>query len=269
MLTSYLQKKLGDHSFGIASWTMPTTVYLALFSASPGENGSLTSEISGGSYARVSLTAKMGAADATTGIATNSSTVAFAAPTAAWGSVQFLGICDASSAGNVLYYAPIVNARVVNNGDAAMSFDIGSIAVEIVGSLAAMITSYLMKKLVDHSLGKASFTMPTNVYHCLFGSDPTIAGSLGSEVGVGGYARQALTAIMSAFDATTGVSSNASAVTYPTPTADYPTVNYAGIADAASAGNLLFSTALPSALVIRSAQSPVLFPAGSINVTFA
>lgn len=268
-LTAYAQKKLGDTALGIAQWTMPSAVYLALFTASPGENGSLTSEISGGDYARVELTSLMAAANATTGISTNSSAVTFAAPTANWGMVQYIGIVDDSTGGNVLFYAPVANPRAVNNGDPAVSFAVGSITVSIAGVVAAMISSYLMKKLVDHLLGKASFTMPASVYLLLLASDPTIAGTLTSEVGVGGYARQTLVSVMVAFDATSGVSTNGSAVTFPTPTADYPTVNYWAIADAASAGNVLFSGQLPSALVIRNAQAPALFPAGSINLTFA
>lgn len=267
-MTAYLQKKLGDHAIGKASHTMPAAVYLALFSASPGENGSLTSEISGGSYARVSLTALMGAFDSVTGIATNSSAVSFAAPTATWGLVQYLGIVDASTNGNVLYYAQVDNARVVNNGDPAVTFDVGSIVVRIAGTVLAMISSYLMKKLGDHSLGKAAYTMPAAVYLGLLASNPTVAGTITSEVGVGAYARQELTSKLSVFDATTGIASNVTVVTFPTPTAAY-TVAYSFIADAASAGNLLFASALPSSLVIASGGAPALFDAGSINLTFA
>ncbi len=267
-MTSFLQKKLGDHAIGKASWTMPAAVYAGLFSASPGENGSLTSEISGGSYARVSLTALMGAFDSVSGISVSTSALTFAAPTATWGSVLYLGIMDASSSGNVLYYAPVGNPRVVNNGDAAVSFPAGSITIQIAGSTLGMISSYLMKKLGDHSIGKASFTMPVAVYHGLLASNPTIAGTLSSEVGVGGYARQALTDAMSVFNATTGLASNVTAITYPNPTANYPSVNYSIVADAASAGNVLFSEQLPSPLAVTNSGAPALFPAGSINLGF-
>lgn len=268
-MTSYLQKKLGDHAIGKASWTMPTTVYLALFLASPGENGSLTSEISGGSYVRVAITSLMGAFDSVTGIAVNTSAITFAAPTAAWGAVGFLGIVDASTAGSVLYYAQIANSKVINNGDAAFSIPIGALTVQIQGTTLAMISSYLMKKLGDHSLGKSAFTMPTGVFHGLLTSNPTVAGTLSSEVGVGGYARQALTAAMNAFDATTGVALNASDIVYPTPSASYPSVAYSFVVDAVSGGNLLFANQLPSALSIVSGGAPAQFRAGSINLTLA
>jgi hypothetical protein len=94
-----------------------------------------------------------------------------------------------------------------------------------------------------------------------------VAGLMGTEVGVGGYQRQPLTAAMSAFDATAGTASNSFAISYPTPTADYPSVNFSFIADAASAGNLLFARQTPSPLAIRNAGAVALFPPGSINLT--
>ncbi len=262
-LTAFGQKKLGDIALGIADWTMPST-YLAIFTASPGENGSLTSEFAGGSYARQALTAAMSAANAVTGVSTNTSAVSFPAPTATLGMALYLGILDAATAGNVIWYAPLANPRVINNGDAAVVMPIGSISVSIVGVEAIMISSYLMKKLVDHGLGKASYAKPS-VYHGLLGSNPTIAGTLSSEVGVDGYLRQALTASMSAVDASAGTSSNTLDIAYPTPTADYPDVNYSFAADAASAGNLLFANQLASTLSVRAASVPAQFPAGSIN----
>jgi hypothetical protein len=39
-MTDYLEKKLLDHTLGKAAYTMPTTVYLALFTADPGDTGS-------------------------------------------------------------------------------------------------------------------------------------------------------------------------------------------------------------------------------------
>ncbi|WP_377846978.1 hypothetical protein [Bosea sp. UC22_33] len=51
--SDYLEKKLLDHSLGVAAYTMPGTVYLALFTADPGEAGPGT-EVSGNGYARQS-----------------------------------------------------------------------------------------------------------------------------------------------------------------------------------------------------------------------
>lgn len=268
-LTAYGQQKAGDLILGNADWTMPST-HVGLFTASPGENGSLVSEFSGGSYARVALTAKMGAADATTGIAVNTSAVTFAANTAAHGLAAYAGILDGATlgAGNVIWYAPFGNPRVINNGDPAVAIAIGDLSVRIVGAEAIMLSSYAMKKLVDHGLGKASYSKPT-LYHGLLSSNPTIAGTLSSEVGVGAYVRQLLTGNMTTVGASDGASSNALEVRYPTPTADYPTVNYSFAADAVSGGNMIFANQLAGAIAIRAAAAPALFRAGDIRFVIA
>src|SRR5207302_901254 len=115
-----------------------------------------------------------------------------------------------------------------------------------------------MKKSADHLLGKASFTMPAAVYHGLLNANPTIAGTMSSEINVGGYARRPLAGVMGALDATTGISVNASDLSYPSPTADYPDVNYSFIADAAGvgAGNMLFAGQLPATLSIKANGAP-------------
>jgi len=50
-LTNYAEDKLRDHLLGITAYTMPTDVYLALYTAAPDETGGGT-ECTGGSYAR-------------------------------------------------------------------------------------------------------------------------------------------------------------------------------------------------------------------------
>src|SRR5215211_1353026 len=126
--TQYLQKKLLDHALGKASFTMPT-VYLALFTSDPSEMGSLAGEVSGGSYVRVEATSKMAATVLATGIAANSTAVTFAAPTADWGIVSHWALCDASSAGNALFYGPLATSELVSNGSAAPTFPAGFVQI--------------------------------------------------------------------------------------------------------------------------------------------
>lgn len=117
-MTSYLQKKLLDHFLSIASYTVPTTVYISLHTASPTDAGSHTNEISTSStgYARQSITTHMGATDATTGISVNTSTLTFGAAIANWGTISYLGVEDASTAGNMCMYGASTVARTVNTG---------------------------------------------------------------------------------------------------------------------------------------------------------
>lgn len=130
--TDYLENQIVDHIFRTASYTKPTTLYVALFTAAPGETGGGT-EVSGGSYARVAVsTGDANWAAPVSGNATTSNVnaITFPAPTAAWGSVTHWGVFDAASAGNLLIYAALATSKTVNNGDAAPSFAAGALTYQ-------------------------------------------------------------------------------------------------------------------------------------------
>jgi hypothetical protein len=115
--TSFLRKKLVDHLFSIASYTPPTPLYLSLHTADPGIAGSHANEISTGGtgYARFSLAGVMSAADSITGITVNLTTITMGPALVQW-DVKFLGIEDASSAGNMLLPGVPATPRLVGVG---------------------------------------------------------------------------------------------------------------------------------------------------------
>ncbi len=51
-------------------------------------------------------------------------------------------------------------------------------------------STYLRGKVTDHVLRNVAYTSPTIVYVSLHTSDPTIAGTPGTEISAGWYARQ-------------------------------------------------------------------------------
>jgi len=110
-LSNYLENKLLDHALGTASYTMPT-VYLALYTSDPTDADTGT-EVSGGGYARqaVSFNAASG------GSASNSSDITFPQATADWGTITHIGLRDASTGGNLLWYGALDVAKTINNGD--------------------------------------------------------------------------------------------------------------------------------------------------------
>lgn len=134
-MTSYLRKQLGDEVLNKGNYSAPGAVYLALFTASPGDAGSLTSEIStsGTAYARQEVTSKLSAFDATTGIATSTAEIAFSVPTADWGVVTYVGIIDSggSPAGTLLFYDPVSAPRNVTNGGRRVVFATGQLTVRL------------------------------------------------------------------------------------------------------------------------------------------
>jgi hypothetical protein len=104
-------------------------------------------EVTGGSYARVAMAAgayqaladfagTQSAASTTAstgsgGTTSNNSAVTFPAPTANWNIVGALGIYDALTGGNLLWWAPLTAPKTVNNGDAAPSFAAAALSVQI------------------------------------------------------------------------------------------------------------------------------------------
>ena len=130
-MSDYLEGQLRAHLFRTSSFTKPTTLAVGLFTAAPSDAGGGT-EVSGGSYARVSvnpLDANWTAASSTDGVTTNVNAVTFAAPTPTWGTVTHFGIYDATTAGNLLVWGALTTSRVISNGDAAPSFAAGALSV--------------------------------------------------------------------------------------------------------------------------------------------
>lgn len=114
--SDYLEKKLLDHVLRVAAFTQPAALHLGLFTVTPSDTGGGT-EVTGGSYARVNVSASFGAAAGATATSSNSGAITFPTPTADWGTVVAWGIFDASTAGNLLYWGPISNSQPANNGN--------------------------------------------------------------------------------------------------------------------------------------------------------
>ena len=109
--SNFLETEILDHVFAGAAYTAPTTKYLALFTAAPGETGGGT-EVSGGAYARQSV------AFTTTGNTTsNSAAVEFPTATASFGTVTHVGVFDALTAGNLMAYATLSSSKAIDTGD--------------------------------------------------------------------------------------------------------------------------------------------------------
>jgi hypothetical protein len=79
--SDYLENKLMDHVFGGSAYTAPGTIYLALFTANPGDDDSGT-ELSGNNYSRKAVSFTV-----TDNAATNSAAVEFDAASGSWGTI--------------------------------------------------------------------------------------------------------------------------------------------------------------------------------------
>ena len=122
-LSDYAEVELLDHLLGTTAYTMPTTVYMALYTAAPSDAGGGT-EISGNNYARQALS--FGAA--ASGSAANDGAVTFTCTGGDWGTVTHFGIFDAASAGNLLVHGALTASREILDGDEQV-FAIGDVTV--------------------------------------------------------------------------------------------------------------------------------------------
>lgn len=138
-MTDYLENKLADHLFRTTTYSQPATLAVALYTAAPGETGGGT-EVSGGSYARVSNNPAnanwngthgntTGASSGTSGLVDNAGAITFATPTANWGTITHFAILDNTSGGNMLIYGALTASKTVNNGDPAPSFPAGTLDI--------------------------------------------------------------------------------------------------------------------------------------------
>lgn len=117
--SDYLENAILNHVLGAQTYTPPATVYVALYTAAPGESGGGT-EVSGGGYARVAVANNTtNWPTTTTGTKSNGTAIQFPQATANWGTVVAWGILDAATGGNLLYYGDVSPNRTVNAGDVA------------------------------------------------------------------------------------------------------------------------------------------------------
>ncbi len=111
-MSNYLENALINVTLRATSYTAPAAVYLALYTSDPTDADTGT-EVTGGSYARQSIT--MGAPS--NGVTTNSAAIEFPQCTADWGIVTHVGIRDAVTSGNLLYHTPLDTSKTISNGD--------------------------------------------------------------------------------------------------------------------------------------------------------
>lgn len=127
-------------------------------------------------------------------------------------------------------------------------------------------SDYLELKVLDHCLGKTSFTMPTNVYLALCTVVPTDAstGSTITEAGYTGYARKKVEAsVLNA--ASSGKSVTNAVLEFAACTAGTATVIGWALCDASTAGNVLYWGTATST-VISTTATPATIASGGLEV---
>ncbi len=145
---------------------------------------------------------------------------------------------------------------------------------------AASLSDYAENVIADHMFRGTSYsaTAPASFHVGLFTTSCTDA-AVGTEVSGGSYARVAVTRATASWNGThgntTGASSgtngtisNASAITFPAPTASWGSVTAFAVMDAASAGNPIVCTDLTTAKTVNNGDAAPAFAAGAMTIQF-
>lgn len=142
-MSDFLENKLVDHIFRGVTYTVPTTLYVALYTAAPSDSGGGTEiTIGTNAYARRDVVSTAGspvwantqgvagtaASSGTGGVTSNTSAITFVTPTGSWGTVTHFGILTAATGGDLLFHGALTVSQTVNNGN-TVSFAPGALQI--------------------------------------------------------------------------------------------------------------------------------------------
>lgn len=119
-MSTYVENETLDHWIGGATAPAPPgTLYFALYTAAPNDDGGGT-EVTGGGYARVQKTNNLTNFPASVGGSkSNANDVDFGVASADWGTLTHVGVFDSAGATNLLFWGALEQSRIVNSGDGA------------------------------------------------------------------------------------------------------------------------------------------------------
>ena len=129
-LSNYAENAILNSLFGKTSdfgaLASAPTLYVALSTADPDEDGSGMAEPSGNGYARVA-TADTDWNAAASSVVTNANTVQFPEATGPWGTATHFALFDASTSGNLIASGALTLAKAFDDGDTP-SFESGDLS---------------------------------------------------------------------------------------------------------------------------------------------
>lgn len=111
-MSNYLENALINGTLRGTTFNAPASVYLALYLDDPTDADTGT-EVSGGSYARQSITF----GSPSNGLSANTLAIEFPQATAPWGTITYIGIRDALTGGNLLYHTALDAAKEIGTSD--------------------------------------------------------------------------------------------------------------------------------------------------------
>lgn len=253
--SDYLEVELLDHVLKVGAFAQPSSIYVALYTTAPTDAGGGV-EVSGGSYARKEFTDWV---TASSRASTNNTDIEFVTATGNWGTIVAVGIFDAVSGGNLLFWDELTTPKLIETDDTAV-IEAGEIDISMV---SGAFSTALADALIDHVLLISAYTQPTNLYLALYTSAPNDAGG-GTEVTGGSYARENENSWNGASGDPTE-SDNPNLIEFTQATADWGTIVAVGIHDHLTADQLLLYNTVNSSKDIDSGDT-ARFPIGTVEI---
>ncbi|MNS16391.1 hypothetical protein D3C72_480440 [compost metagenome] len=115
-ISNFLAKALLNEVFRATEYTKPDSVYVALYTSNP-TAADTGQEVNGGAYSRQAVTFTAPVAENGKQTIKNSADIQFAVATADWGTVTHVGIRDAATGGNLLYFGALDSPRSILTND--------------------------------------------------------------------------------------------------------------------------------------------------------
>jgi hypothetical protein len=129
--SNYLEEKYINAAFRGETFPVPTQLYLALYTASPGEAGGVN-EVTGGWYVRKDMAdggaISTGFTPPADGTTSNAKNILFPAVTGSAVTITHVALHDAPTGGNMLYYTDLVQAKTLQIGD-VFSVPVGGMSI--------------------------------------------------------------------------------------------------------------------------------------------
>jgi hypothetical protein len=254
-LVNRIEDEVLDHILKTGAYSPPATVYLALFTADPGDAGSVSNEATYTGYARKSIS--FGAA-ASRSIAQNAQ-VDFDQCTGGSETITHWGLMESGTktTDDMMAYGAFTTGKGVSAGYTPY---VESAEVVVTFSAGAVATGYA-DDILDWLFRAQSLSQPTNIYIALF-STACSDSTPGTELSGSGYARIQC----DAWDASSGgASENTNTVMSAAATGDWSQAIYAALYDAVSGGTYMIYINCNDLTVLNGEKAR--FLAGEFDVT--
>jgi hypothetical protein len=256
------QKALGEFT-SQAEYTLPT-LYIALVTGTSNATTSGT-EVTTGQYTGYARQALTGAnwGGASSGVSAYNALVNFGTNTAGTGAtITGVEIYDAVTSGNRIWWAPPSGGNITlpaSSGQVQFASGAITATIPILSAGAGFATTYA-NRLCDHMTGKTDFAAPAAWWVALTTAAST-ATTIGTEATYTNYVREQIATPSSFWGAASAASPSLVAstanLTFPAvgATAGSAVISYA-IADASSAGNLIYADTITASYTPVTGQSP-------------